>query len=38
MSIKDDKIDEIIKQIDEYGFKFLRLQFSDIHGTPKVWQ
>ena len=29
MSERDDKIDQIIKQIDEYGSKFLRLQFSD---------
>ena len=35
MSEHDDKIDNIIKQIDEYGSKFLRLQFSDIHGIPK---
>ena len=35
MSERDDKIDRIIKQIDEYGSKFLRLQFSDIHGIPK---
>ena len=35
MSEQDDKIDNIIKQIDEYGSKFLRLQFSDIHGIPK---
>ena len=36
MSEHDDKIDNIIKQIDEYGSKFLRLQFSDIHGIPKL--
>ena len=35
MSKRDDQIDQIIKQIDEYGSKFLRLQFSDIHGIPK---
>lgn len=35
MSERDDSIDQIIKQIDEYGSKFLRLQFSDIHGIPK---
>ena len=35
MSEYDDKIDNIVKQIDEYGSKFLRLQFSDIHGIPK---
>lgn len=38
MSEKDDKIDEVIKQIDTFDCKFLRLQFSDIHGIPKVWQ
>ena len=35
MSERDDSIDQIIKQIDEYGSKFLRLQLSDIHGIPK---
>ena len=35
MSTKDEKIDSIIKQIDEFDYKFLRLQFSDIHGIPK---
>ena len=30
-----DKLDEIIKKVDEYGTKFVRLQFVDIHGTPK---
>ncbi len=35
MSTKQEKIDEVIKQIDEDGSKFLRLQFVDIHGTPK---
>ena len=35
MSEKDDKIDEVIKQIDTFDCKFLRLQFSDIHGIPK---
>jgi len=35
MSKRDDQIDQIIKKIDEYGSKFLRFQFCDIHGTPK---
>ncbi|RAP49372.1 MAG: type I glutamate--ammonia ligase [Methanosphaera sp. rholeuAM74] len=35
MSTRDEQINQIINQIDEYGSKFLRLQFSDIHGTPK---
>ena len=35
MSTKDEKLDNIINQIDEYGYKFLRLQFSDINGIPK---
>lgn len=35
MSKRDDRIDEIVKTIEEYGSKFLRFQFVDIHGTPK---
>lgn len=30
-----DKIGQIIEKMDECGTKFLRLQFVDIHGTPK---
>ncbi len=35
MSERDDKIDSIVKQIEENGSKFLRCQFADIHGLPK---
>ena len=35
MSTKDEQMNEIIKQVEEYGTKFVRLQFVDIHGTPK---
>ena len=35
MSERDDKIDNIVKQIEEHDCKFLRCQFSDIHGIPK---
>ena len=35
MSARDDKIDEIVKTVDEHGSKFLRFQFVDIHGLPK---
>ncbi|OED30287.1 type I glutamate--ammonia ligase [Methanosphaera sp. WGK6] len=35
MSTQDDKIDEVIKKVDEYDSKFMRFQFVDIHGTPK---
>ncbi len=30
-----DKIGDIVKKIDSCGIKFVRLQFVDIHGTPK---
>ncbi len=30
-----DKIGEIIQDMEEYNVKFVRLQFVDIHGTPK---
>lgn len=30
-----DKIGQIIEKMTECGTKFLRLQFVDIHGTPK---
>ncbi|MBE6493887.1 MAG: type I glutamate--ammonia ligase [Methanosphaera stadtmanae] len=35
MSTEDNKIDQIIKTIEENDLKFLRLQFSDINGLPK---
>mgnify|MGYP003307513282 CR=1 FL=1 len=35
MSAKDNKLDQIIKTIDANDIKFLKLQFSDIHGLPK---
>ena len=35
MSARDEQLDRIIKQVDENGTKFVRLQFVDIHGTPK---
>ena len=35
MSEKDKKLDQIIKTIDANDIKFLKLQFSDIHGLPK---
>jgi glutamine synthetase len=30
-----DKIGRVIEKIEECGTKFVRLQFVDIHGTPK---
>jgi glutamine synthetase len=30
-----DKIGQIINKMDNCGVKFVRLQFVDIHGTPK---
>lgn len=30
-----DKIGQVIKNIEHCGTKFVRLQFIDIHGTPK---
>lgn len=30
-----DKIGQIVNKMDECGVKFVRLQFVDIHGTPK---
>lgn len=30
-----DKIGQIIENIEKWGTKFVRLQFVDIHGTPK---
>ena len=30
-----DKIGQVIKNIEDCGTKFVRLQFVDIHGTPK---
>ena len=30
-----DKIGQVIENIEECGTKFVRLQFVDIHGTPK---
>ncbi len=30
-----DKIGQVIEKIEECGTKFVRLQFVDIHGTPK---
>ena len=38
MSAKDDKLDEIIKTVEENDIKFLKLQLSDIHGLPKSMQ
>lgn len=35
MSKRDEQIDQIVKTMEEYGSKFLRFQFVDIHGTPK---
>ena len=35
MSEKDKTLDQIIKTIDANDIKFLKLQFSDIHGLPK---
>ena len=35
MSAKDDKLDEIIRTVEENDIKFLKLQLSDIHGLPK---
>ncbi|MDO5851776.1 MAG: type I glutamate--ammonia ligase [Methanobacteriaceae archaeon] len=35
MSTEQEKIENVIKQIEVYDAKFLRLQFVDIHGTPK---
>ena len=35
MSEKDNKIDQIIRTIEENDVKFLKLQISDIHGLPK---
>ncbi|MEN6329788.1 MAG: type I glutamate--ammonia ligase [Methanobacteriaceae archaeon] len=31
----EDKIGKIIQEIERCGTKFVRLQFVDIHGTPK---
>ncbi len=30
-----DKVGQIVNKMDECGVKFVRLQFVDIHGTPK---
>ena len=30
-----DKIGQVIENIEKCGTKFVRLQFVDIHGTPK---
>ena len=35
MSAKDNKLDQIIKTVKANDIKFLKLQFSDIHGLPK---
>ena len=35
MSAKDNKLDQIIKTVEVNDIKFLKLQFSDIHGLPK---
>ena len=35
MSAKDNKLDQIIKTVEANDIKFLKLQFSDIHGLPK---
>ena len=35
MSVKDEKLDQIIKTVEENDIKFLKLQLSDIHGLPK---
>mgnify|MGYP003294347773 CR=1 FL=1 len=35
MSAKDNKLDQIIKTIEVNDIKFLKLEFSDIHGLPK---
>ena len=35
MSDKDKKLDQIIKTIEVNDIKFLKLEFSDIHGLPK---
>ena len=35
MSSKDNKLDQIIKTVEANDIKFLKLQFSDIHGLPK---
>ena len=35
MSVKDEKLDQIIKKVEAYDIKFLKLQLSDIHGLPK---
>ena len=35
MSAKDTKLDQIIKTIEANDIKFLKLEFSDIHGLPK---
>ena len=31
----EDKIGKVIQEIERCGTKFVRLQFVDIHGTPK---
>ncbi len=30
-----DKIGKVIEDIERCGTKFVRMQFVDIHGTPK---
>ena len=30
-----DKIGKLLEDIEKCGIKFVRLQFVDIHGTPK---
>ena len=35
MSAKNNKLDQIIKTIEVNDIKFLKLEFSDIHGLPK---
>ena len=35
MSVKDEKLDQIIKTVEANDIKFLKLQLSDIHGLPK---
>ena len=32
---KDKTLDQIIKTIEVNDIKFLKLEFSDIHGLPK---
>ena len=32
-----DKIGKVIEDIERCGTKFVRMQFVDIHGTPKEY-